>query len=351
MHHGKRIASRVLFCLIAWILLLGMIVMPEVHKPTLYLTDILSRTGETTFPVRTSLRDMPAASIPCVAEPPAEEEAAPPVAGDILALMYHDLTENAAWTSAWTTMPDKFRADMTALLDAGYQPLSVEDYVAGNIREGQDYFVVTFDDGYTSNLTMALPILEELGIPATVFVITGSVAADGHMTWEELDALTASGTVSVYSHTETHMKANENTTAAFLANEHTAWAQIEENLSPAMKAMAYPHGAYTRETMEALAAEGYEVFAIQDVPWWYTAGNAAGVRILMRYNVAYESDILGIAHLNRARVGLPTIAQATAIRAQAAAAKEEARLAQRRAWLAYAKAQIEAEEARQEKTK
>ncbi len=351
MRLWKRVVLRVLFCLIAGVLLYGMITMPCIYGPSLRLRETLAQTGVTTPRVHSAGRDMPSAAMTSLAEPPAEAEEIPPVAGDILGLMYHDLTENEAWTSAWTTMPDKFRTDMTALLDAGYVPLSLEDYVAGNVRAGQDYFVLTFDDGYTSNLTMALPILAELGIPATVFVITGNTTLNGHMTWDELREITASGIVSVYSHTETHLKANETTTADFLNNEHTAWAQIEENLTPAMKAMAYPHGAYTRESMAALAAEGYKVFAIQDVPWWYTEGNDAGIRILMRHNVAYESDILRIAASNRARLGLPTVEAATEIRAQYAAAKEEARLAQYRAWIAYEKASLEASRAKMEKTK
>ena len=220
--------------------------------------------------------------------------------GDVLALMYHDLTENEVHTSAWVTTPAKFRADLTALLDAGYLPLSLEAYTAGEFDEEQMYFIVTFDDGYTSNLTLALPILEELGIPATVFVVTGYMGTDGYMSWDDLRMLTASGLVSVYSHTDSHLNAGEVTAEMFLADEARAWSQIEDVLSPPMKALAFPYGAYTKETMEALAAEGYEIFAVQDVPPWYEENGVDHVRILKRCNVEYGSDILEIAAAHRA---------------------------------------------------
>ncbi len=224
-----------------------------------------------------------------------------PVPGNVLGLMYHDLTENEANTSAWTTTPEKFCTDITTLMNEGYLPLSLEDYAAGNYRETENYFVVTFDDGYTSNLTLALPILSALGVPASVFVITELVGTDGYMTWDQLRELTASGWVTVYSHTETHLKASECEEAVFLADEHTAWGKIEENLAPQMKALSYPHGAFTRETMETLTKEGYAVFTVQDVPDWYVEDNKAGVRILLRYNVAYEADVLELCELNRVR--------------------------------------------------
>ena len=45
---------------------------------------------------------------------------------------------------------------------------------------------VTFDDGYVDNLTAALPILEAAGVPATVFVATGSIDRAGFW-WDALD--------------------------------------------------------------------------------------------------------------------------------------------------------------------
>ncbi len=351
MRSRTRTVFRIVFAVFSLALLIGMIALPDSHGPTLHRTEILSRTGMTTPYAYRAGRDMPASALLSVAEPAPKEEKDPPVEGDILALMYHALTENEAETSPWTTTPDKFRTDLTALLDAGYAPLSIEDYARGNFRPGQDYFVTTFDDGYTTNLTLALPILEELGIPATVFVITGSIAEDGHMTWDELAEISASGTVSIYSHTNTHMKANAATTDAFLEDEHTAWALIEERLSPAMKALAYPHGAYTRETMAALSAEGYEVFAVQDVPWWYKAGNEDGICILMRYNVAYESDILSIMRENRRRAGLISHEEATARREARAEEDYLESLAMHEKWVAYAKSLLDAEKAQTVYTK
>lgn len=337
MRRFLRWAGRVVFLAFAGALLYAMTAFPLPGGPSLYASQILPLSRGTTPPAVAAARPMTETKLAPVAEPPAEAERKPPVEGDILPLMYHHLTEDPAATTAWTTTPEKFREDLTKLLDAGYLPLSVEDYIEKNYVRGQDYFIVTFDDGYKSNLTLALPILKELQVPATVFVITGSVTHPDHMNWDEVREITASGWVTVYSHTETHMSASQNTLADFLADEHTAWAKIEENTDPAYKVMAYPSGAYTRESMEALAAEGYDLFVIQERPWWFTEENEAGIRILVRHNVEDYADTLKILARNRARHGLPTLAQAAVLRQRRAAEEEAARLAQYAAWMAYAK--------------
>lgn len=342
MRRFLRWAGRVLFLALAGALLYALSTVPLPAGPSLYVTEILPLSRATTPPAAVAARPMAEERLSSVEEPPAEETA-PPVEGDILSLMFHHLTEDPAATTAWTTTPEKFREDLTKLLDAGYLPLSVEDYIEKNYVRGQDYFIVTFDDGYKSNLTLALPILKELQVPATVFVITGSVDHPEHMTWDEVREITASGWVTVYSHTETHMSANQNTLEAFLKDEHTAWAKIEENIDPAYKVMAYPSGAYTRESMEALAAEGYDLFVIQERPWWFKEENEAGIRILVRHNVEDYADTLTILARNRARNGLPTLAEATALREQRAAEEEAARLKRYASWIEYIKASYEAQ--------
>ncbi len=47
---------------------------------------------------------------------------------------------------------------------------------------------VTFDDGYRDNVTLALPILREHGIPATIFVTTGYLGQRALFWWNELSS-------------------------------------------------------------------------------------------------------------------------------------------------------------------
>lgn len=71
--------------------------------------------------------------------------------------------------------PVRFREQMTALLDAGYRPLTMDDLleVLNGSSQTRPAFAITFDDGYESVFSEALPILEALSIPAGVFLTTG----------------------------------------------------------------------------------------------------------------------------------------------------------------------------------
>ncbi len=45
---------------------------------------------------------------------------------------------------------------------------------------------ITFDDGYSDNLTHALPVLESVSVPATIFVTTNYVDSDREPWWDEM---------------------------------------------------------------------------------------------------------------------------------------------------------------------
>ena len=94
-------------------------------------------------------------------------------------LMYHHLDPSPA--NAETVSPETFAAQIAALSQAGYTAVGFEelsDYVNFGTPLPENPIVITFDDGYASNLTLAEPILARYGMKATVFVIGVSAGKD-----------------------------------------------------------------------------------------------------------------------------------------------------------------------------
>ena len=92
-----------------------------------------------------------------------------------------------------------------------YQMISITDLIEGNYDENRNYIVLTFDDGYKDNLTIARSILEKYHAHATIFVNPGFFSEEsdqssdwGFMTWDEVQEAEASGVFDIQAHTMTH---------------------------------------------------------------------------------------------------------------------------------------------------
>jgi peptidoglycan/xylan/chitin deacetylase (PgdA/CDA1 family) len=106
-------------------------------------------------------------------------------------LMYHQVVDTPV--SIWDTAvsPRHFREHMEALADSGRPVLPFGAFVAALCagRLPPRAIAITFDDGYADNAAQALPVLEELGLPATFFVTACAVDAPGEMWWDELERI------------------------------------------------------------------------------------------------------------------------------------------------------------------
>lgn len=344
----KRWILRTLYAAFAAIIVWQMVLFPAFStEPTLYEAEVLPLSRGITPAARQVLADTETPLSVSVTEPEEEKPAEDAVPGDIFGLMYHNLTTDESETTDWTTTPEKLREDLETLLSYGYRPLSIEDYLTGNYEIGPDYFVVTFDDGYESNLTLAEPLLREMGIPAVMFLITANTELPGHLTWDQVKELQDGGVITVYSHTHTHADGKSMSTEAFLADVAQSWEEILAHLDePEYKILSYPNGSYTRATMRALAADGFALFTIQNEPWWFEAvtddgADEDGIRILVRLNVGYTDDISYLVALNRRRTGQCKIEDRVEQLRQEAEAALAAERAERSAWLAFARAERE----------
>ncbi|MFT3745642.1 MAG: polysaccharide deacetylase family protein [Pyrinomonadaceae bacterium] len=128
--------------------------------------------------------------------------------------------------------------------------------------------VITFDDGYQDNFSAGLPVLEKHNVPATVFVITGDVAAKAKswdeageklpadlMNWDEIKTLSAKGW-EIGSHAHDHIHLARHTPERQEKEITRSIRDIEENIGETPVSFAYPYGSYCAATKEILMRSG-----------------------------------------------------------------------------------------------
>jgi peptidoglycan/xylan/chitin deacetylase (PgdA/CDA1 family) len=100
-----------------------------------------------------------------------------------LILAYHSVSERR--TDALAVRLDAFERQMAWLARRGYRSATLADLVSGAADGPGPLVVVTFDDGYRDNFTLALPVLERHGFVATVFAVSDYVGTQRIFPWDE----------------------------------------------------------------------------------------------------------------------------------------------------------------------
>jgi L-malate glycosyltransferase len=107
-----------------------------------------------------------------------------------LALCYHRVTPTlSGWDQALTVSADTFRRQLRALADDYELVTCGELQRALAAGERRRLCAISFDDGYADNLEVALPILQEVGAPWTIFVATDPVDRGVALWFERVAAL------------------------------------------------------------------------------------------------------------------------------------------------------------------
>ena len=99
-------------------------------------------------------------------------------------LIYHRVLASKDPLRPDVLLRDQFARQMVVLRQY-FKPISLREAVERLSQGTLEHrsVCVTFDDGYADNLSVAAPILADLGIPATVFVATGFL--DGGVMWND----------------------------------------------------------------------------------------------------------------------------------------------------------------------
>lgn len=146
----------------------------------------------------------------------------------------------------------------------GYRLVTFSEWasrVAADDAEG--HATLTFDDGFADNETMLLPVLSDLKVPATVFVIPGllgephpDAALARIATADAVRGLARAG-VEIGSHSMCHDDLTQLSLPEAEADLRDSRQKLRDLVQQPIDTVAYPFGHATEETRTAARAAGY----------------------------------------------------------------------------------------------
>lgn len=253
-------------------------------------------------------------------------------------LTYHDLTRDPDDVDDMTVTDERFRLDMEFLKEFGYTPLLSADLVAihkGAAAMPDKPVMITFDDGYWSNYSIAYPILQQTGMKAVISVIAhnmegdapviedtpGEAAAEAdepaaepvrrRLSWQEMYEMVSSGLVEIGSHTYNAHNPQYGGNSApdgingVMRQEGETFSEYCERIGTDLRAsldlitqrtgqkqvlyFAYPYGAYDSWMDKLLDENGVAVSVLSNNG--ASADISVSLRNLLRYGIKMDTSV------------------------------------------------------------
>lgn len=241
-------------------------------------------------------------------------------ADQVPVLMFHSVARHAtARFREFVVEPAAFVDHVDALVDAGYEPVTVSDHVARPSIGDPRRVVLTFDDAFDDFHSTVLPVLAGLGVPATLYVPTGYVGgtsrwlgAEGEadrptMSWGAV-AEAASAGVEMGSHSVTHPQLDRVPRSRVRAEVRDSKRELEDRLQREVTTFAYPFGYHDATVRAEVREAGYRsACAVGDL-----ASTTADPLVLHRWTVRHGLDPTDLLRLLERRNSPATVLRSAA---------------------------------------
>jgi peptidoglycan/xylan/chitin deacetylase (PgdA/CDA1 family) len=176
-------------------------------------------------------------------------------------LCYHQIRTptGSAVDRQYIVRPAVLDAQFSALEEAGYTPISGEDYVAHMARGAElprKPILLTFDDASAGQYAKALPILKKHGFKATFFIMTVVLGKPGWMTKGQVKALDRAG-MTIGAHTYDHHEVPAYQGDDFKVQLTNPARELRKLVGHKVELFAYPDGAYSSKAIQPMFSAGY----------------------------------------------------------------------------------------------
>ncbi|HEY5261511.1 MAG TPA: polysaccharide deacetylase family protein [Solirubrobacteraceae bacterium] len=188
-------------------------------------------------------------------------------------LMYHVINAPPAGAKfpGLYVPPEEFAAQMRALAHAGFHAVTMDQMLA-NWTRGTPLpvgkpIVVSFDNGYQSQYTQALPVLRRLGwVGVENIQLTGLPPSQGGLSQAQVSGLVSDGW-ELDTQGVSHAELTKLSPAALHEQVAVARGELQRRYHVPVNWFCYPSGHYNAAVLAAVKAAGY-VGSTTVVPGW-----------------------------------------------------------------------------------
>jgi len=190
-----------------------------------------------------------------------------------LILMYHRISDKHQ-SNAFTITPALFENDIKTLVSLGYR-FCTADELHKAIKENRTEKVVaiTFDDGYKSDVEVAVPILKKYNACATFFIIGSKVGTEEYVTEDDIRTMSESGVAQIGNHSyDYHEKTYDEVKSLYSESNYVILDDIKNNQNylktitgKEITAYSYPYGIYEKNIDSKLRNMGIITFCSDEV--------------------------------------------------------------------------------------
>ncbi len=198
-------------------------------------------------------------------------------------IMYHHILKDPSRQGEYVVSPQMLEEDFAYLKQLGYESIVVQDLI-DYVQDGKPLpekpIMITFDDGYLSNLVYAYPLLEKYDLKAVISVVGAFCQhytdepddnpAYAQLSWEQVGQLAATGRVEIQNHSYNLHHSQQGASLREAAGESSAQYRsrlqqdlalnqqlIEQATGQCPTCMTYPFGLTTEAARQLVREMGF----------------------------------------------------------------------------------------------
>lgn len=222
-------------------------------------------------------------------------------------LLYHALFEGDSNREKYAIRGEEFERHVRYLSENGFRALLVDEFCkpARPVHENGKAVLITFDDGNLSDYSIAFPILNEYGLPATFFVTVSRIGTENFTDWPKLKEMISNG-ASVQSHGLTHSFLSDICRDDLMLELNESKAILGEKLNSPVSFLSLPGGFCSKIVLELARELGYKGVCTS-APGLNVLNGGADFPVLKRFVITRKTsfeDFKGIVSGDRKKVSV-----------------------------------------------